>query len=126
MFWKTEHPAVGLDLEDFVRETIVSVFQAVKDAGTEIANNPLRSGAVVPAWNGEHFEQEISFDIAVTIGMTREDGVKPKIKVLGLAELGGAMSNRAESSRVSRVSFSVPVALPATIVNNAGVRKRQP
>ena len=66
-------------------------------------------------------QQEIRFDVAVAVGRSRSDELKPRIKVLGL-ELSGGMENRSETNNVSRVSFSVPVALPATAVLDANVQ----
>lgn len=126
MWWKTERKSAGLDLEVFVRETILSIFKAVQDAGTQIAADPSRSGAVVPLWGGlahvSNHEQEIKFDVTITVGDTKHDELKPSIKVPTLAELSGKMTNKRERSDVSRVSFSVPVALPATAVEGATPR----
>jgi len=120
MWRKRKEIEQGLDLEDFVRDTILSIFRAVQDAGHQIATDPDRRGAVVPLWGGiahvSNHEQTISFDVAVTVTRSKSDDVKPSIKVPTLAELGGTMSNRNDATRVSRVSFSVPVALPGTEV----------
>lgn len=111
-----------MELKQFVKETLLDVFEAVQEAGTEISNSPDRRGAVVPIWGGtEHaanHEQKIKFDVAVTAGEAARAGDRGRIKVLGLFEMGGQASTEAQSRAVSRVSFSVPVAMPGTAVTN--------
>lgn len=118
--WGKPKQTQGLELEVFVREAIIAIFNAVQEAGSQIGNNPDSRGAVVPLWGGEahlsEHEQEIKFDISVTVGKINQDDLKPSIKVPTIAELGGHMSDRRENTNVSRVSFSVPVALPGTVV----------
>ena len=117
-----------MELKDFVRDTIVTVFDAVQEAGKIIRDDPTRSGAVNPLWGGvdhvSNHEQSIGFDVAVTVGKTSENELKPGIKVLGMFELGGKMSDKGETSNVSRVSFKVPVAFAGTAVEGTTPQPR--
>ena len=120
MFGKKAENVEGLELEVFVRETIVSIFKAVQDAGAQIRDDPERSGAVNPLWGGEahlsEHEQEIRFDVTITVGKSNQGDLNPKIKVPSLAELGGKLGFRNDNTKVSRVSFAVPVAFAGTPV----------
>lgn len=128
VWWNSKAKNKGVELEEFVRETILSVFRAIQDAGTQVTNDPSRRGAVVPLWGGtahlSDHEQRIDFDVTVTVGSSEQDDIKPTIRVPSLAELSGQMTGRQERSNISRISFSVPVALPGTEV--VGTSPRRP
>jgi len=109
-----------MELKDFVKQTLLDVFAAVQEAGTEIAGDQNRTGAIAPIWGGiEHVsnhEQAIKFDIAVTATETAQSNLKGQIKVLGVFDFGGNSKDKIQNREVSRVSFSVPVAFPGTTV----------
>lgn len=113
-----------MDLEKFISTAIVQIVRATVSAQKEVADvgawvNP----AVVSAASGstvvkdesglEHHVREIQFDVAITAGDEQTAGAGAGITVLGL-KLGADGKVAYENSTVSRVQFSIPVALPAS------------
>lgn len=109
-----------MELKAFVKQTILDVFEAVQEAGNEIANNPERKGAIVPVWGGiEHtssHEHMLKFDVAVTASDIQRGQAGGGIKVLGIG-VNAQGEKQKKGEEVSRVTFSIPVALPGTIIN---------
>jgi hypothetical protein len=127
MFFVRHMEVTGMDLKDFVKQTLLDVFEAVREAGEEVSEK--RRGAVAPLWGGiEHVsnhEQAIKFDVAVTAGDTKSAGGGGKIKVLGIFELDGKGGVQSQTREVSRVSFSIPVAFPGTVVEGSAPQPRR-
>lgn len=118
-----------MELKDFVRQTLLDIFEAVQEAGNVVSQDGNRRGAIVPMWGGlshaSNHEQTIKFDVAVTASEGTKDQVRGGIKVWGM-ELGARASHQDQTREVSRVSFSVPVALPATVVEGTNPRTPKP
>jgi hypothetical protein len=108
-----------MELKEFVKQTLLDVFEAVQEAGAEISQNPDRRGAIVPLWGGlEHVsnhEQSIKFDVAVTAAEGTKKQGRGGIRVWGL-DFSGKAGAHEQHREVSRVCFRVPVALPSTPV----------
>ena len=114
-----------MDLDEFVRQTLVDVMNGVKAAQEELHGDgsgivavkgqisPRPAGRSGSTTGGRPLSDigspidQIEFDVAVTA----EEGAEAKggVKVWGLNVGGGVASKEAV---VSRVKFSVPVALP--------------
>lgn len=120
-----------MDLKTFIKETIVGIVQGVVDAQAAVAD---KGAAVNPGglmrtvknvgenalWNNKdnNFAREVAFDVALTV----EEGTQThaKIGVLsGIISAGAGGQSDARNLAVSRVSFVVPVLLPATLVEGA-------
>lgn len=114
-----------MDLQTFVaeslRQILAAVGQAQADAADGAAVNPLsisyKDGGdrFVPSdchsSQPVNFVQVIEFDIATTV--TVEKGKKATIGVVWAAVgLGAQLTSEASQAAVSRICFSVPVALP--------------
>jgi hypothetical protein len=104
-----------LQLRDFVAETIKQVIDGVTIAqeyatGKKAIVNPRTSRYGDPV-------QSISFDVAVTAakGTKTQGGVAVFSGVFGLGSKGQSEKNNAT---VSRIQFSVPIALPPSDYRN--------
>ncbi|MGA0613432.1 hypothetical protein [Paracoccus sp. KR1-242] len=110
-----------VDLQDFIRDTIIQVQKGVKEAIDALKDTP---GVINPVWgNADSIEerhiQQINFDVAVTVDSSAKGkgaaSSKGIIKVLAAdVSLDGELS-RGRSS-VSRVTFSVPYIPPVQTV----------
>ena len=111
-----------IDLQTFIRETIVQICNGV----TEAADVVSEKGAVVNPEGVSATEhrmfmkkgyarnvQQVEFDVALTTteGKGTEGGIGVMIGSIGLGSKGKSDS---EASSSSRVKFTVPVALPAS------------
>lgn len=111
-----------IELEDFIKKSLVQIMVAVKSAQTEIEDS---GGTINPTglkfWpkqlTGEKFNsdgnitQNVHFDVAVTA--LEGKGTKGGIGVFaGAVGLGSQGESNASSQAVSRIKFSVPVLLP--------------
>jgi hypothetical protein len=112
-----------MELHDFIAITLGEIQEGVQSA----INNTIAKGvkgAINPAWGitndlGRQYLQDVQFDIAVTVVEKDTAAAKAGIKVMGL-DVGGGGTMSAESSRVSRVKFSIPVIPPVTTINSDG------
>lgn len=119
-----------MDLRTFVSEAITQIVEGVSDAGTRV-REASSNARVNPVDTVEHARkdradpQDIEFDVAVTVTDQQTQGSNEKIggkagflSVVSLqasAEIAGAREGVSRSETVSRVRFSVKVALPADI-----------
>jgi hypothetical protein len=111
-----------MDLKEFVAETLTQIIDGVKEAqrrteaveGTSVnphlsAPPELARYGILNA--GGNVAQVIQFDVALTA--MEGTGTKGGIGVVaGVFNLGSAGQSQTENSSVSRVKFSVPLALP--------------
>jgi hypothetical protein len=111
-----------MDLKDFITQTLTQIASGVKDA----QSSARAVGAVVnphittePAEASRHgflfangsYSPIVQFDVALTV--TEGTGTKGGIGVFsGAINLGSSGQSQNEQSTVSRVKFSVPIALP--------------
>ena len=108
-----------MDLKDFIKETISSIAEAVVDLQADLGDkgvviNPPR---VIDKATAEVFDPEdrVSFDVALTASKESagKGGGGLQVAVLGVGlNAGGEVANRATAERVSRVAFSISIALP--------------
>ena len=114
-----------MELKDFVKQSLLDIFDAVQEASAEVSKEP-RRGAIVPLWGGpEHLsshEQSIKFDVAVTATSKKRGETGGGIKVFSFADLTAGGSLEAQEKAISRVTFSIPVALPGTTVEGSKPR----
>ncbi len=111
-----------MNLQDFIRETLVQVVNGVKDAQSQLADmeaaiNPVGLAGQVSQLEGRRYSrtgqvsETVEFDIAVTVteGESTKKGVGAFVSVVGI---GAQKQTEAQSSSVSRVKFNVQVLLP--------------
>lgn len=111
-----------MELEDFVKGTLVQVFRGVEAARNELSKSTgtvsprvWESAATQSAEGPTHGDKVhyVDFDVAVTAAS--EKSSKGGIAVVtALLSVGAKGSSRTENEHVSRIKFSVPVVLPHT------------
>jgi hypothetical protein len=111
------------ELKDFVKEAIVQICGAVKEAGEEVKTmgakvNPRPCGegrelsqAQLIRTRGDSLMSFLDFDVAVTA--THQEGKKAGIGVL-FASIGGSMQEdrKKTAETISRLSFRIPISYP--------------
>lgn len=114
-----------MDLDEFVKQTLVHISRGVKESQEEVRSlggfsNPAVYASSSAAAQGTHFGDAgnghsvllIDFDVAVSATDAAEGGGKGKISVVKMfsAEAGAKLSSVNETT--SRIQFKVPLALP--------------
>jgi hypothetical protein len=122
MFNRANGESDGLKLKDFVKETLLSIFDAVQEAGDEVRNDTGRKGVIAPIWgevkNAQGNGQIIEFDVAVTVSAGKENAGNAGIRVISAIEFGKSSNRKSENSSISRVRFNVPVIMPSTVIQD--------
>lgn len=119
-----------MELKDFIKETILEISTAIKEANEEAEKNGLnimvnpdgiyggsaheRSYTVQrDEMNTTRIIEEIKFDVAVTTEAEKTGNVKGGIKIASF-DIGGGGSLADKNSTISRITFSIPVSLPTS------------
>ena len=102
-----------MQLDEFVKTTIMQVVKGVKDAQEEAAE----FGAVVNPREregiGRRKETSIAFDVALTVTGTNSGEVGGKLTVASILNLGGKVTESDARQETSRVQFDVAFSLPS-------------
>ena len=112
-----------MDLKEFIAQALVEVVEGVLEAQNTLQENGKYINPKLATQQGRHeahgkvvstdgqLVQSVDFDVAVTA--TTGSGTKGGIGVVaGIFALGSQGESSAEKSALSRIKFSVPVALP--------------
>lgn len=117
-----------MDLQSFIRETIVQISKGIEDASQELQGsgaivNPVNvstngndakiHGLIVPQDRGTMHRtvQTVAFDVG--IAASEGAGTKGGIGVVvGAIALGSQGQSDSSTSSTSRIQFTVPIALP--------------
>ncbi len=100
-----------MDIETFVRETLVGIKNGVRSANSEIRKN----GKI----DSDHFhimpfeskdQNVIVFDIAVTVSNKKGKKGTGGIKIAGIG-FGGGLEGEVKNEYVSRIKFSITPAI---------------
>lgn len=102
-----------MELDTFIKETLVGIQKGVKEANIAIAaseGTAVRTNGemqyMVNANRGGEKDGGVSFDVAVTVTSEKSVEGEGKISVVGIA-LGGGKSSAATEQNVSRIKFKV-------------------
>jgi hypothetical protein len=104
-----------MDLENFIKETLVQISRGVSSANEHIAPERKKEDGtdlpklfLLPPGNRQDQGHGVHFDVAVTTQTTDEGGggLKMRLAVVD-ADLGGKLTSAHES--VSRIQFSVNI-----------------
>lgn len=110
--------ADGVNLQDYVRETLRAIAQGVREAqadseiGGYVGRAPLNRVAPFMDDNQGNTVMAVTFDVATTVEAKVSGGGGASVKVLSIAGVEGSAKREALRSAVSRVSFAVPMAVP--------------
>ncbi|MFQ1828366.1 hypothetical protein ACK38R_20070 [Aeromonas veronii] len=112
-----------MQLDEFVKTTIMQVVKGVSDAQEEAAE----FGAVVNPreleGKGRRKETNIVFDVALTVTGTNSEEVGGKLTVASILNLGGKVTESDAQQETSRVQFDVAVSLPSEDRKKTGISK---
>ena len=115
-----------MELKDFIKKTISSIIDATNElqehySGTSVVINPPISSSDREKFmesDGQHIFrriEDVTFDVAVTVDKETEAEVNGGIKIFS-AQIGGSATHASRSEEVSRVKFSIPLALSRSAV----------
>lgn len=97
-----------MDLEDFVKNTLVSITRGVHSANDELLKNSdkekRKQFSLVPYKDKEH--GVISFDVAVVVSKEAKKSGKGDFKV-AIFNAGGKKSNSDMEEKVSHIRFNI-------------------
>lgn len=121
-----------MELKDFIKAAVTDITEAVSDLQAELNNGTIVNPTLASSGNNEtvnvdgqcRIMERLNFDIAVTVSETKgaNGSIKAGISVFG-AKLGGESTGKSEN--VSRMTFSIPLLLPATNVKTPLERMRE-
>ena len=116
-----------MNLDEFIKESLLQILKGIREAQKETENQGNETGVINPKWGEEKdyykYKSEVAFDIAISAVDKTGGGGKAGVRVLAL-EIGGGGEVSHESSRVSRVSFKLPVSFRVVPVIGAEASPR--
>lgn len=109
--------AEDMDLQTFVKTTLIQIISGVKDAGEEITKCGISAVINPRLAHATHSNpKDVEFDVAVTVSASDTGGGKAGLKIASL-EIGGGKERRTETQAVSRIRFAVPIAMPGKAID---------
>jgi hypothetical protein len=114
-----------MDLQQFVKETLVQIARGIEDAGTEFQKSNLKSKInPMPHFTGKAVRElktsTIEFDVAVTANEQTTAGGSAGITVAGLLGAGLKSEQASQNQSISRVKFLVDMLQPSTPIDMGG------
>jgi hypothetical protein len=114
-----------MNLDTFISESLKAIIKGIKDSQNFAMDNGARVNPIRDRnYTGEYVfygseegmrtVSAIQFDIAVTTSSQQEAGGEGGINVFSI-KLGGKLSDKDLNETVSRIKFSIDVALPNSI-----------
>lgn len=103
-----------MDLKTFVETTLIQIIEGSAAAISYVQNTDLN--AKINPFSPQGFysnPKDVEFDVAVTVTDAKSGGGGAGIKVAAF-HVGGQGEVRVESQAVSRIRFSIPVAVSGT------------
>lgn len=95
-----------MDLEEFVKNTLVSITKGVFGANKELSKSDFKTEqfSLVPYKDKEH--GVISFDVAVVVSKESKKSGKGTFKI-AILDAGGGKANRDIEEKVSHIKFNI-------------------
>lgn len=112
--------ADGMNLDEYVRETLLAIIKGV----TAAQNDPECGGYVGRAAygantlmtdNSENVLSNVQFDLATTVEDRQQTGGGIGVKVIPFIQANASGKLEGSQSTVSRIAFSVPIAIPQPV-----------
>ena len=111
---------VGMNLDDYVRETLLAVLKGVvqaqqdADVGEFVGRSPTGASTHlnIAKDKDDNTISMVQFDLATTVEDRSERGGKFGIKVIPMLSADAGAKAESASSLVSRLVFSVPISMP--------------
>lgn len=108
----------SVSLKEYVKETLLSITSAVQEAQQESRTGSLIGRAPLEPLNKFSRDLQgntvthVDFDVATTVEARQTGGVGASVKVVAIGGLAAGGKREESTSGVSRVAFSVPLAIP--------------
>jgi len=109
-----------MDLKDFIKNTISSISEAIIESQEELKDkgviiNPEKTeigktGDRLLRSDGWRYVQNLDFDVLISVEDKQGDDIGGGLKVAGLLNIGGGISDESISKNHNRIKFSLPVA----------------
>jgi len=113
-----------MDLKDFIKNTISSISEAILESQAELKDkgvivNPEKveigkTGEKLLRSDGWRYIQNLEFDILVAVEDKQESGGRGKLKIAGIVDIGGGLSDENLNKYSNRLKFSIPIAFSTT------------
>lgn len=113
-----------MDLKDFIKNTIASISEAILESQEELKDkgvivNPEKTeigktGDRLLRSDGWRYVQNLDFDVLIAVEDKQGDDLSGGLKVAGLLNLRGGISDENISKNHNRLKFSLPVAFSTT------------
>jgi hypothetical protein len=113
-----------MDLKDFIKNTISSISLAIIESQQELKEkgvivNPEKVeigkyGDKLLRNDGWRYIQNLDFDILVGVEEQKDGTGKGELKVAGILNIGGGISEQSVNLNQNRLKFSIPVAFSTT------------
>ena len=113
-----------MDLKDFIKNTISSISTAIVESQQELNEkgvivNPEKmaigkNGEKLLQSDGYRYIQNLEFDILVGVEEKQGGHGKGELKVVGLFNIGGGLSEQSINQNQNRIKFNIPVAFSVT------------
>lgn len=113
-----------MEIKDFIKNTISSISEAITESQFDLEEkgvivNPEKAvieknGEKKLQGNGARYVQNLDFEILVAVDYKSESGGKGELKVAGLLNVGGGVSDENLTKNHNRIKFTIPVAFSTT------------
>lgn len=108
----------GVSLKDYVKETLLSIVAGIQEAQQASAAGPMIGRAPLPGLAKFSHDLQgnavthVDFDVATTVETGHETRAGETVKVVALGGFSSGDHKAEKLSGVSRIAFSVPLAIP--------------
>jgi hypothetical protein len=108
----------GVTLKDYVKETLLSIVAGIQEAQQASAAGPMIGRAPLPGLAKFSHDLQgnavthVDFDVATTVETGHETRTGETVKVVALGGFSSEDRKTDKLGGVSRVAFSVPLAIP--------------
>ncbi len=113
-----------MDLKDFIKNTISSISEAILESQEELKDkgvivNPEKTeigktGDRLLRSDGWRYVQNLDFEVLIAVEDKQGDDLGGGLKVAGLLNIGGKISDESISKNNNKIKFSLPVAFSTT------------
>lgn len=113
-----------MDLKDFIKNTITSISLAIQESQDELQDKDVivnpekveigKNGEKLLRKDGWRYVQNLEFDILVGVEEKQGGDGKAELKVAGIFNVGGGISDTSTSQNQNRIKFNIPVAFSTT------------
>ncbi|SFE24779.1 hypothetical protein SAMN04488523_1062 [Sulfitobacter brevis] len=124
-----------MDLKDFIKETMTGIIEATNELQDQWSDEGVYVNPPMSKSSSEVYEenssdhifrqiQTVKFDVAVTAASETSGGGKAGLKVFS-AEIGAKGEHSRQSEEVSRVQFTIPLTLRASLAESRNIEQKE-